>query len=102
MDEGSRIVGRQTIEARRLHQKPALQTNKYRIKSKYVRKTIPTSNLSYHTAVSLRHILKNAVHLRPLASESSGELQVLGLDGDSLGVDGSQVGVLEEGDEVGL
>jgi len=29
-------------------------------------------------------------------------LEILGLDGDSLGVDGSQVGVLEEGDEVGL
>ena len=28
--------------------------------------------------------------------------QILGLDGDTLGVDGSQVGVLEEGDEVGL
>jgi hypothetical protein len=29
-------------------------------------------------------------------------LQVLWLDGDSLGVDGGQVGVLEEGDEVSL
>ena len=29
-------------------------------------------------------------------------MQVLGLDGDSLGVDGSQIGVLEQGDEVGL
>ena len=28
--------------------------------------------------------------------------QVLGLDGDTLGVDGSQVGVLKEGDKVGL
>lgn len=28
--------------------------------------------------------------------------QVLGLDGDTLSVDGGQVGVLEEGDEVGL
>ena len=40
--------------------------------------------------------------LRSLSSESSSELQVLGLDGDSLGVDGGQVGVLEQGDEVGL
>lgn len=40
--------------------------------------------------------------LRPLATETTGELQVLGLDGDALGVDGGQVGVLEEGDEVGL
>lgn len=30
------------------------------------------------------------------------ELDVLWLDGDSLGVDGSQVGVFEEGDEVSL
>ncbi len=28
--------------------------------------------------------------------------EILGLDSDTLGVDGSQVGVLEEGDEVGL
>jgi hypothetical protein len=40
--------------------------------------------------------------LRSLSSESSSELEVLGLDGDSLGVDGGQVGVLEEGDEVSL
>jgi len=29
-------------------------------------------------------------------------LNILGLDGDTLGVDGTEVGVLEEGDEVGL
>jgi histone H3 len=40
--------------------------------------------------------------LRALASETAGELDVLALDGDTLGVDGAQVGVLEEGDEVGL
>ena len=37
-----------------------------------------------------------------LASEAAGELDVLALDGDTLGVDGAEVGVLEEGDEVGL
>lgn len=37
-----------------------------------------------------------------LTTEAAGELDVLGLDGDTLGVDGAQVGVLEEGDEVGL
>ena len=37
-----------------------------------------------------------------LSSETTGELHVLGLDGDTLGVDGAQVGVLEERDEVGL
>ena len=38
----------------------------------------------------------------PVTSDSLGELDVSGHDGDSLGVDGAQVGVLEEGDEVGL
>ena len=37
-----------------------------------------------------------------LATEPPGEGNVPGLDGDTLGVDGSQVGVLEERDEVGL
>ena len=41
-------------------------------------------------------------HLRTLASETAGKLDVLALDSDTLGVDGAQVGVLEEGDEVGL
>ena len=41
-------------------------------------------------------------HLRALATETAGELDVLALDGDTLGVDGAQVGVLEERDEVGL
>ena len=41
-------------------------------------------------------------YLRTLATETAGELDVLALDGDTLGVDGAQVGVLEEGDEVGL
>lgn len=43
-----------------------------------------------------------AERLRSLASETSGKLEVLGLDGHSLGVDGSQVGVLEQRHEVGL
>lgn len=33
-----------------------------------------------------------------LSSETTGELHVFGLDGDTLGVDGAQVGVLEERD----
>jgi histone H3 len=40
--------------------------------------------------------------LRALATETAGQLDVLGLDGDTLGVDGAEVGVLEEGDQVGL
>jgi histone H3 len=59
-------------------------------------------------------------HLATLAAETTGKLDVLGLcetvsdvikregggemhtDGDTLGVDGAQVGILEERDEVGL
>ena len=40
--------------------------------------------------------------LRSLASETSSKLNVLGLDGDTLGVDGAQVGIFEERDEVSL
>jgi hypothetical protein len=40
--------------------------------------------------------------LRALTAETAGELDVLALDGDTLGVDGAEVGVLEERDEVGL
>lgn len=38
--------------------------------------------------------------LRSLASESSCKLNVLGLDGDTLGVDGAEVGIFKEGDKV--
>jgi len=41
-------------------------------------------------------------HLGSLASDAAGQLDVLGHDGHSLGVDGGQVGVLEEADEVSL
>jgi hypothetical protein len=40
--------------------------------------------------------------LTALTTETTSQLDVLGLDGDTLGVDGAQVGVLEERDEVGL
>ena len=40
--------------------------------------------------------------LGPLATDSSCQLDVLGHDGHSLGVDGAQVGVLEQTDEVSL
>jgi hypothetical protein len=39
---------------------------------------------------------------RSLTADSAGELNVLGHDGDSLGVDGGEVGVFEETNEVGL
>ena len=41
-------------------------------------------------------------NLVALATEAAGQLDILGLDSDALGVDGAQVGVLEERDEVGL
>ena len=44
----------------------------------------------------------NAEHLGALATDAAGELDVLGHDGDALGVDGAEVGVLEEADEVSL
>ena len=40
--------------------------------------------------------------LGALTADAAGELHVLGHDGHALGVDGAQVGVLEEADEVGL
>ena len=42
------------------------------------------------------------MHLRSLAAETAGKLDVLGLDGDTLGMDGAEIGVLKEGNEVGL
>ena len=42
------------------------------------------------------------MYLCTLSSDSSGQLDVLGHDGDPLGVDGAQVGVLEKSDEVSL
>ena len=40
--------------------------------------------------------------LSTFATDTAGQLDVLGHDGDTLGVDGAQVGVLKETDEVGL
>ncbi len=40
--------------------------------------------------------------LSTLSADTAGELDVLGHDGHTLGVDGAQVGVLEQTDEVGL
>ena len=37
-----------------------------------------------------------------LSANATGQLNVLGHDGDALAVDGAEVGVLEETDEVGL
>ena len=40
--------------------------------------------------------------LRSLTTETTSKLNVLRLDGDTLGMDGAEVGVFEEGDEVSL
>ncbi len=40
--------------------------------------------------------------LSTLASDAPGQLDILWHDGDTLGVDGAQVGVLEETDQVSL
>ena len=40
--------------------------------------------------------------LGALSADTAGQLDVLGHDGDTLGVDGAQVGVLEESDQVSL
>ena len=45
---------------------------------------------------------KQAKSLSPLATDAAGELDVLGHDGHTLGMDGSQVGVLEQTHQVGL
>uniref|UniRef100_A0A0E0PTU2 Uncharacterized protein n=1 Tax=Oryza rufipogon TaxID=4529 RepID=A0A0E0PTU2_ORYRU len=45
---------------------------------------------------------RRADGLSALAADPAGELDVLGHDGDALGVDGAQVGVLKEPDEVRL
>ena len=46
-----------------------------------------------------REVVKN---LSTFSTDSSGQLDILGHDGHSLGVDGAQVGVLEQADEVSL
>ena len=43
-----------------------------------------------------------AGRLRALATDATGQLDVLGLDGDALGVDGAEVGVLEQPDQISL
>ena len=39
-------------------------------------------------------------NLSTLSTDAAGQLDVLGHDGDTFGVDGAQVGVLEESDKV--
>jgi hypothetical protein len=39
-------------------------------------------------------------HLSAFSTDTAGQLNVLGHDGDTLGVDGAQVGVLKQADQV--
>ena len=52
--------------------------------------------------MSKKNELLEAKKLGSLTTDSSGQLDVLWHDGDTLGVDGAQVGILEKTDEVGL
>ena len=45
---------------------------------------------------------RSEVSLSSLSTDAAGQLDVFGHDGDPLGVDGAQVGVLEESDQVSL
>ena len=45
---------------------------------------------------------RSGVSLSSLPADAAGQLDVFGHDGDPLGVDGAQVGVLEEADQVSL
>ena len=47
-------------------------------------------------------IIQSPQRLRALTTDTSGELDVLGHDGNTLGMDGAQVGVLEESNKVSL
>ena len=46
--------------------------------------------------------LQSRASLGSLSTDAASQLDVLGHDGDTLGVDGAQVGVLEQADQVGL
>jgi hypothetical protein len=62
-----------------------------------------TFGFRWYTAQSHTYESSNeASYLRALATDAAGQLNVLGHDGDTLGMDGSQVGVLEQADQVGL
>jgi len=54
----------------------------------------------FERATEIRSVL--LFFLGALTTEATGQVDILGLDGNTLGVDGSQVGVLKERDEVGL
>ena len=58
--------------------------------------------ISKGTQLLVQSIKWVASHSGALTTDAAGELHVLGHDGDTLGVDGAEVGVLEEADHVSL
>lgn len=52
--------------------------------------------------VLLLLLVKNMISLSTLATNATGQLNVLGHNGDTLGVNGAQVSVLKQTDQVGL
>jgi len=44
----------------------------------------------------------SALHLGTLSADTASKLDILGHDGNTLGMDGTQVGILKEANEVGL
>jgi hypothetical protein len=61
----------------------------------------PTTSTNFREETAPRPI-RPAGRLGALPADAAGELDVLGHDGDALGVDGAEVGVLEQADEVSL
>ena len=61
-----------------------------------------TLKLKYETKPPKLSSHGDELGLSPLSTDPPGELDVLGHDGHTLGVDGAQVGVLEQTDEVSL
>ena len=52
--------------------------------------------------VKKRLLVESVEDLSSFSTDSSGQLDVLWHDGDPLGVDGAQVGIFEETDQVGF
>ena len=57
---------------------------------------------SYKFKYKNSHFVRNERCSLSFSSDSLGELHVLWHDGDSLGVDGAEVGVFEKSDHVGF
>lgn len=65
-------------------------------------KKISFSSRTHHTQYKSFSVLKPITNLSPLSPNAPSELNILGHDGDPLGMDRAQVGVFEETNQVGL